>query len=152
MLSAANIVKNHPSEPIMIFSETIDSIMKLEKTLESCGIASRSIHNKIPVTQRKKILEDWGKEYFPLLSVHTLEIGYDIPDVRIAIIISNSSNFNQVAQRIGRVIRKTSKKNYALIYVIYIRDSKDSSTLKMVKSTIDFSDKNNQLKLTSFGT
>ena len=152
MLSAANIVKNHPSEPIMIFSETIDSITKLEKTLESYGIPSRSIHNKIPVTQRKKILEDWGKEYFPLLSVHTLEIGYDIPDVRIAIIISNSSNFNQVAQRIGRVIRKTSKKNYALIYVIYVRDSKDSGTLKMVKSTIDFSDKNNQLKLTSFGT
>jgi superfamily II DNA or RNA helicase len=152
MLSAANIVKNHPSEPIMIFSETIDSLIKLEKALESNGIASRSIHNKIPVTQRKKILEDWGKEYFPLLSVHTLEIGYDIPDVRIAIIISNSSNFNQVAQRIGRVIRKTSKKNYALIYVIYIRDSKDSSTLKMVKSTIDYSDKNNQLKLTSFGT
>ena len=64
MLSAANIVKNHPSEPIMIFSETIDSIMKLEKTLESYGISSRSIHNKIPVTQRKKILEDWGKETF----------------------------------------------------------------------------------------
>jgi len=87
-----------------------------------------------------------------LLSVHTLEIGYDIPEVRIAIIISNSSNFNQVAQRIGRVIRKTSRKNYALVYVIYIRDSKDMSTLRMVKSTIDISDRDNQLKLTSFRT
>ncbi|HKQ21659.1 MAG TPA: hypothetical protein VJS91_06445, partial [Nitrososphaeraceae archaeon] len=72
------------------------------------------------------------------------------PDVRIAVIISNSSNFNQIAQRIGRVIRKTIRKNYALIYVIYIRDSKDSSTLRMVKSTVDFSDRDNQLKLTSF--
>jgi superfamily II DNA or RNA helicase len=152
MLSVVNIVKKHPSEPIMIFSETIESIKKLDKILELNGIASRSIHNKIPANQRKKILEEWGKEYFPLLSVHTLEIGYDIPEVRIAIIISNSSNFNQVAQRIGRVIRKTNKKNYALIYVIYIRDSKDSSTLRMVKSTIDFSERNNQLKLTSFGT
>jgi len=152
MLSAVNIVKNHPSEPIMIFSETIESIKKLEKILESNGIPSRSIHNKIPSNQRKRILEEWGKEYYPLLSVHTLEIGYDIPEVRIAIIISNSSNFNQVAQRIGRVIRKTHRKNYALIYVIYIRDSKDSSTLRMVKSTIDFSDRNNQLKLTSFST
>lgn len=150
MLSAANIVRKHPSEPIMIFSETIDSILKIEKTLESYGIPSRSIHNKIPIAQRKKILEEWGKEYFPLLSVHTLEIGYDIPDVRIAIIISNSSNFNQIAQRIGRVIRKTIRKNYALIYVIYVRDSKDSSTLRMVKSTVDFSDRDNQLKLTSF--
>ncbi len=150
MLSAVNIVRKHPSEPIMIFSETIDSILKIEKTLESYGIPSRSIHNKIPIAQRKKILEEWGKEYFPLLSVHTLEIGYDIPDVRIAIIISNSSNFNQVAQRIGRVIRKTIRKNYALIYVIYVRDSKDSSTLRMVKSTVDFSDGDSQLKLTSF--
>ena len=152
MLSAVTIVKKHPSEPIMIFSETIESIKKLEKILDSNGIASRSIHNKIPTSQRKRILEEWGKEYYPLLSVHTLEIGYDIPEVRIAIIISNSSNFNQVAQRIGRVIRKTHTKNYALVYVIYIRDSKDSSTLRMVKSTIDFSDRNNQLKLTSFNT
>lgn len=150
MLSAANIVRNHPSEPIMIFSETIDSLLKLEKTLESYGIPSRSIHNKISIAQRKKILEEWGKEYFPLLSVHTLEIGYDIPDVRIAVIISNSSNFNQIAQRIGRVIRKTVRKNYALIYIIYIRDSKDSSTLRMVKSTVNFSDRDNQMKLTSF--
>jgi superfamily II DNA or RNA helicase len=148
MLSAVNIVKNHPSEPIMIFSETIESI----KILDTNGIASRSIHNKITANQRKRILEEWGKVYYPLLSVHTLEIGYDIPEVRIALIISNSSNFNQVAQRIGRVIRKTQRKNYALIYVIYIRDSKDSSTLRMVKSTIDFSDRNNQLKLTSFST
>jgi len=152
MLTVVNIVKKHPSEPIMIFSETIESIKKLEKLLESNGITSRSIHNKIPSNQRKRILEEWGKEYYPLLSVHTLEIGYDIPEVRIAIIISNSSNFNQVAQRIGRVIRKTHRKNYALIYVVYIRDSKDSSTLRMVKSTIDFSDRNNQLKLTSFST
>lgn len=152
MLSVVNIVKKHPSEPIMIFSETIESIKKLEKILELNEISSRSIHNKIPANQRKKILEEWGKEYFPLLSVHTLEIGYDIPDVRIAIIISNSSNINQATQRIGRVIRKTKRKNYALIYVIYIRDSKDNSTLRMVKSTIDFSDRDYQLKLTQFRT
>ena len=150
MLSALNIVKNHPSEPIMIFSETIESITKLEKLLELNGIASRSIHNKISVSQRMKILEKWGRDYFPLLSVHTLEIGYDVPEVRIAIIISNNSNFNQIAQRIGRVIRKTMMKKYALIYVIYIRDSKDNNTLRMVKSTIDFSDRENQTKLTSF--
>ncbi len=152
LLLAVRIVQKHPFEPIMIFSETIESIKKLEEVLESNGISSRSIHNKIPSNQRKKILDAWGKEYYPLLSVHTLEIGYDIPEVRIAIIISNSSNFNQVAQRIGRVIRKTNRKNSALIYVIYIRDSKDSSTLRMVKSTVELSDRDNQLTLTSFGS
>lgn len=152
LLLAVRIVQKHSFEPIMIFSETIESIKKLEEVLESNGITSRSVHNKIPANQRKKILDAWGKEYYPLLSVHTLEIGYDIPEVRIAIIISNSSNFNQVAQRIGRVIRKTNRKNSALIYVIYIRDSKDSSTLRMVKSTVELSDRDNQLTLTSFGS
>ena len=152
LLLAVRIVQKHSFEPIMIFSETIESIKKLEEVLESNGIPSRSIHNKISSNERKKILDAWGKEYYPLLSVHTLEIGYDIPEVRIAIIISNSSNFNQVAQRIGRVIRKTNTKNSALIYVIYIRDSKDSSTLRMVKSTVEVSDRDNQLTLTSFGS
>ena len=152
LLLAVRIVQKHSFEPIMIFSETIESIKKLEEVLESNGIPSRSIHNKISSNERKKILDAWGKEYYPLLSVHTLEIGYDIPEVRIAIIISNSSNFNQVAQRIGRVIRKTNTKNSALIYVIYIRDSKDSSTLRMVKSTVEVSERDNQLTLTSFGS
>lgn len=152
LLLAVRIVQKHSFEPIMIFSETIESIKKLEEVLESNGIPSRSIHNKISSKERKKILDAWGKEYYPLLSVHTLEIGYDIPEVRIAIIISNSSNFNQVAQRIGRVIRKTNTKNSALIYVIYIRDSKDSSTLRMVKSTVEVSERDNQLTLTSFGS
>ena len=152
LLLAVRIVQKHSFEPIMIFSETIESIKKLEEVLESNGIPSRSIHNKISSNERKKILDAWGKEYYPLLSVHTLEIGYDVPEVRIAIIISNSSNFNQVAQRIGRVIRKTNTKNSALIYVIYIRDSKDSSTLRMVKSTVEVSERDNQLTLTSFGS
>ena len=104
---------------------------------------------------RKKILEEWGKNFFPLLSVHTLEIGYDIPNVRIAIIISNNSNNNQIAQRIGRVIRKTTNKDYALIYVIFVKDTKDNNILRMAKSTIHGREAasaaaDKQLKLTFF--
>jgi len=45
-------------------------------------------------SKRQKILSEWGKEFFPLLSVHTLEIGYDVPEVRVAIILATSSNMN----------------------------------------------------------
>jgi superfamily II DNA or RNA helicase len=78
--------------------------------------------------------------YFPLLSVHTLEIGYDIPQAAIAIIISSTSNINQIIQRIGRVIRKFEGKNRALIYVIYViyvNDTKDNNILKLVKAAIE---------------
>ena len=149
LYAVIKIVKEHPHEPIMIFSETISSIKQLEEMLTANEIKANVIHNGISISKRKEILKRWGKEFYPLLSVHTLEIGYDIPHVRIAIIIANSSNVNQIAQRIGRVIRKSIGKNDALIYIVYVKDTKDNNILKIVKSTINMDESNTQLELPS---
>ena len=71
---SVNIVKNHPKEKIMIFSETIESINNISDILKKNNIPSEVIHNKIKTKQRQDILDSWGKNYFVLLSVHTLEI------------------------------------------------------------------------------
>src|SRR5919199_288661 len=137
LLKAVELVKRHMSERIMIFSETIDSIQQLKNMLEASGIPAQTIHNGIKPKVRKEILERWGKDYFPLLSVHTLEIGYDVPQVGVAIIIASTSNMNQVAQRIGRVVRKVDGKDQALVYVVYVNGTKDDNVLKVVKAAID---------------
>jgi superfamily II DNA or RNA helicase len=137
LLKAVEIVKNHPRERVMIFSETIDSIQQLHDMLESSGIPARTIHNGVRRQEREEILQSWGLDYFPLLSVHTLEIGYDVPQVGIAIIIASSSNTNQVAQRIGRVVRKTDDKKHAYVYVVYVEGTKDDNMLKIVKASIE---------------
>lgn len=131
------LIKMHPNERIMVFSETIDSIQRLKEMLEASGIPARTIHNGTKTRQRQEVLESWGRNYFPLLSVHTLEIGYDVPQVGIAIIIASTSNMNQVAQRIGRVVRKASGKDKALVYVIYVRGTKDDNVLRTVRSAIE---------------
>jgi superfamily II DNA or RNA helicase len=132
------IATKHPSERIMVFSETIESIQKLKEILrQNKGIESMLIESKLKSTERQKILSQWGKEFFPLLSVHTLEIGYDVPEVRVAIILATSSNMNQIVQRIGRTIRKTERKDTALIYTIYLSETHDASTLKMVRQATD---------------
>lgn len=133
---AVQVIKKHHDEKSMIFSETIDSISKLKIILEKKSIPSEIIHSKIKIKDRKAILEKWGKDFFPLLSVHTLEIGYDIPQVGIAIILSNTSNVNQIAQRIGRVIRKTESKDKALIYVIHVKETRDNKIVKMVDKAV----------------
>jgi superfamily II DNA or RNA helicase len=133
---AVQIIKNHKDEKIMIFSETIDSITKLKNILEKNNIPSEIIHSKIKIKDRKTILERWGFDFFPLLSVHTLEIGYDIPHVKIAIILSNTSNINQIVQRIGRVIRKTEDKEKALIYIIYAKETRDNNIVRMVDKAV----------------
>ena len=133
---AVHLIQNHNTEKIMVFSETIDSINKLKALLEKKKITSEIIHSKIRIKDRKTILERWGEDFFPLLSVHTLEIGYDIPHVRIALILSNTSNINQIVQRIGRVIRKTENKEKALIYLIYVKETRDNNIVRMVDKAV----------------
>jgi superfamily II DNA or RNA helicase len=140
LIKAAELVKRHTGERIMIFSETIDSIQQLKAILEANGIPAQTIHNGIKSKERKQILESWGKDYFPLLSVHTLEIGYDVPQVGIAIIIASTSNMNQVAQRIGRVVRKVDGKDQALVYVVYVSGTKDDNVLKVVRAAVEKED------------
>src|SRR5687767_372661 len=137
LLSALNLItKKFPNEKIMVFSETIDSITKLRDMLELEGTKTKIIDSNINSRKRKSILNQWGIEFYPLLSVHTLEIGFDIPQVRIEIILATTSNMNQVVQRIGRVIRKHEGKDLALIYVIYVTDTKDDNIHDVVKKAI----------------
>ena len=137
---AVNIVKNHPTEKIMIFSETIESIDKISETLKKNNIPSQVIHNKVKTKERQEILNVWGQNFFILLSVHTLEIGFDIPSVGIAIIVSNTKNINQLIQRIGRVIRKTNEKTQSLIYVVYVDNTKDKDILALVRTSLQTHD------------
>jgi superfamily II DNA or RNA helicase len=120
----------------MIFSETIDSISKLRDMLELEGTKAMIIDSNTNSRKRQSILNQWGREFYPLLSVHTLEIGFDIPQVRIEVILATTSNMNQVIQRIGRVIRKQEGKDLALIYVIYVSDTKDDKIHDIVKKAI----------------
>ena len=151
---SVNIVKNHPKEKIMIFSETIESLNNISKILANNNIPSEVIHNKVKTKQRQDILDSWGKNYFVLLSVHTLEIGFDIPSVSIAIIVSNTKNIHQLIQRIGRVIRKTDEKSQSLIYVIYVDDTKDKDILNLVRTSLQSNHINkkpiNQDKISSY--
>jgi superfamily II DNA or RNA helicase len=130
------IIKKHPYERIMIFSETLDSINRLKDRLEGERISSKIIDSKVNSIDRHKILDQWGRDFYPLLSVHTLEIGYDIPQVRIEIILATTSNMNQTIQRIGRAIRKYEGKDLALIYTVYVSDTKDDNILDIVKKVI----------------
>lgn len=137
LYAAVDIVKQHQKERVMIFSETIDSIQQLRDMLESSGIPARTIHNGVPRYEREEILESWGSDYYPLLSVHTLEIGYDVPQVGIAIILASAANANRVAQRIGRVVRKAEGKEHALVYVVHVQNTKDKNIVKMVNAAIE---------------
>ena len=127
------IRKKHPNERVMVFSDTLDSINKLKSRLESQGIKAMVIDSNMNSIRRQMILSKWGRDFYPLLSVYTLEIGYDVPQVGIKIILTSTSNMNQAIQRIGRVLRRYDEKDTALIYLVYVSDTKDDNILAVIE-------------------
>ena len=127
------IRKKHPNERVMVFSDTLDSINKLKSRLESQGIKAMVIDSNMNSIRRQMILSKWGRDFYPLLSVYTLEIDYDVPQVGIKIILTSTSNMNQAIQRIGRVLRRYDEKDTALIYLVYVSDTKDDNILAVIE-------------------
>jgi superfamily II DNA or RNA helicase len=127
------IIKKHPSQKVMVFSETLDSINKLKTMLESRSVRSAVIDSSIDSSTRQEILSRWGRDFHILLSIHTLEIGYDVPEVGIEIILASTSNMNQIIQRIGRIVRKYEGKKKALIYVVHVSETKDDEILELIR-------------------
>jgi superfamily II DNA or RNA helicase len=141
LAAAVELIKiKHPNQKVMVFSETLESLRKLKQELRSDGVEAMIIDSRMPSFRRQKILSEWGKRFYPLLSVHTLEIGYDVPEVATEIILATTSNMNQIVQRVGRVLRKTDDKKTALIYFIAVPDSRDDHILRSVRRVVGMSD------------
>ncbi|MDN5846111.1 MAG: SWIM zinc finger family protein [Candidatus Nitrosocosmicus sp.] len=138
LLAALDIIKNRfPNEKIMVFSETLESIERLRDLLNKHNIDSRIIDAKVKSKARSNILENWGTDFNVLLSIHTLELGVDVPQVRIEIILATTSDINQIIQRIGRVLRLVEGKTIGLIYIIYVDDTTDNKVLGVINQAIN---------------
>jgi superfamily II DNA or RNA helicase len=131
------ILNKHSNQKVMVFSETLDSINNLKTMLELRSIRSAVIDSTIDSVNRQKILSRWGSDFYVLLSIHTLEIGYDVPEVGIEMILASTSNMNQIIQRIGRIVRKYEGKKKALIYVIHVSETKDDDILHLIRKAVE---------------
>lgn len=138
LLAALDIIKNRfPNERIMVFSETLESIERLRDLLSQHNIDSKIIDSKVKSKTRSYILERWGIDFNVLLSIHTLELGVDVPQVRIEIILATTSDINQIVQRIGRVLRLVEGKTIGLIYIIYVDDTTDNKVIGVINQAIN---------------
>jgi superfamily II DNA/RNA helicase len=72
LLAAVDIIATkHPSERIMVFSETIESIQKLKEMLQNKGIKSMLIDSKLNSKKRQKNpIRMWKRILSAALSTH----------------------------------------------------------------------------------
>lgn len=119
---------------VLIFSESIDSIIKLRGYLEQNMITTGIYHSK-NINQRDQDFEDWqnGKKQV-LLSARALDEGMNVPEVKVGIIVASGRANRQWTQRIGRILRKTGKT--AHLYIVYCRGSVEQDYPEQVRKII----------------
>ena len=129
------IIEGDPSAPTLVFSLSIQSIETLRTKLEEKGIHARMItHELTDRAKRQEIVDGFGRDYNVLLSVGTLEVGFNVPNASREIIMANTGSLTRTEQRLGRVLRRDPKNpdKVAKVYVEVANGTTDAGTLRRV--------------------
>ena len=104
------LLHQHAADQVLLFSEynpVVDAISR--------RFCLPSITYKTPAEERRTILDRFRSgQYTKLVTGRVLNEGVDVPDCRVAIIVSGNSTKREYIQRLGRVLRP--KVGQAILY------------------------------------
>jgi superfamily II DNA or RNA helicase len=117
----------HAEDQVILFSEynaVVDEVCRL--------FCLPSITYKTPAEERRSILERFrAGQYSKLVTGRVLNEGVDVPDCRVAIIVSGNSTKREYIQRLGRVLRP--KAGQALLYELVTSGTTEEAMAKRRK-------------------
>ena len=121
----ANKLAEHYPERILIFTADNATVYRIAQEL-----LIPAITHQTPVKERHEILTRFREgEYNTLVVSHVLNEGVDVPDARIAIILSGTGSSREYIQRLGRILRKGTQKNkQAILYEVVAEDTSEERT------------------------
>jgi superfamily II DNA or RNA helicase len=98
-----------------------------------------AITHQTPVKERHDTLRRFREgEYKTLVTSHVLNEGVDVPDARIAIILSGTGSTREYIQRLGRVLRKGNNKHkLAILYEVIAEETSEERTSDRRKGKLD---------------
>jgi superfamily II DNA or RNA helicase len=104
------LLREHKGDLIILFSEYNQVVDQISRRF-----CLPSITYKTPAEERRTILERFrAGQYTKLVTGRVLNEGVDVPDCRVAIIVSGNSTKREYIQRLGRILRP--KSGQALLY------------------------------------
>ena len=104
------LLHKHSDDQVLLFSEYNPVVDEISRRF-----CLPSITYKTPTEERRTILERFrAGQYTKLVTGRVLNEGVDVPDCRVAIIVSGNSTKREYIQRLGRILRP--KEGQALLY------------------------------------
>lgn len=109
-----------------------------------------SITHQTPVKERHSVLQSFRNgDYTTLVVSHVLDEGVDVPEAKIAILLSGSGSTREYIQRLGRILRKGEGNKLALLYEVIAEETTEEGIARRRKQPGNSRNQPNQLELIS---
>jgi len=121
------LLRLHADDQVILFSEYNQVVNEISRRF-----CLPSITYKTPAEERRTILERFRTgQYTKLVTGRVLNEGVDVPDCRVAIIVSGNSTKREYIQRLGRILRP--KAGQALLYELITSGTTEEEIAKRRK-------------------
>jgi superfamily II DNA or RNA helicase len=119
------LVAQHYPDRTLIFTNDNATVYRISQ-----DFLIPAITHQTPVKERHDILSRFKSgDYKTLVASHVLNEGVDVPEARIAILLSGSGSTREYIQRLGRVLRKSHhREKLAILYEVVSEDTVEEGT------------------------
>ncbi|MBW4620843.1 MAG: DEAD/DEAH box helicase family protein [Cyanosarcina radialis HA8281-LM2] len=120
-----DLLAQHYPASILIFTADNATVYRISQEL-----LIPAITHQTPVKERHDILTRFRSgEYKTLAASQVLNEGVDVPDAKVAIVLSGSGSEREYIQRLGRVLRQSKEQNkLAILYEVVTEDTSEERT------------------------
>ncbi|MBL1210322.1 DEAD/DEAH box helicase family protein [Geminocystis sp. GBBB08] len=120
-----DLIEKHYPDKVLIFTNDNATVYRISQEYLIPAITYQT-----PVKERHQILTKYRRgEYKILVASHVLNEGVDVPDAKIAIILSGTGSTREYIQRLGRILRKANNtEKLAILYEVIAEETSDEKT------------------------
>ncbi len=124
------LLDQHYPDRTLIFTNDNATVYKI-----SHDFLIPAITHQTPVKERHNILSKFRSgDYSAIVVSHVLNEGVDVPDARVAILLSGSGSTREYVQRLGRVLRKGTSGKMALLYEVVAEQTSEEGVSRRRRS------------------
>ncbi len=125
-----DLISKHYPDKTLIFTNDNATVYRISQQYLIPAITYQT-----PVKERHLILTKYRSgDYKILVASHVLNEGVDVPDAKIAVILSGTGSTREYVQRLGRILRKANQtEKLAILYEVVAEDTSEERTAQRRK-------------------
>ncbi len=125
------LLSRHYPERTIIFTNDNATVYKISQ-----DFLIPAITHQTPVKERRDVLQNFRTgDYKTIVVSHVLNEGVDVPEAKVAILLSGSGSTREYIQRLGRVLRKGDGNKLAMLYEVIAEETTEENISRRRKQS-----------------